>query len=185
MPFYTLVELSASFLESLLVIGTITRISGKRHKNPQHVLLILGAACVMTAIVTCMNMWESFSYLTIVIAATYSIFVTKLTSNGCLLLRTVSCMLTLFFLHTLDYVVGFSVSMIIGQSRDIFHGFELMMETGTIRIIYTVINKALQVSLFSYWGLNMKKSDNLIRDIWGFFSESPHHATLLCQFFSA
>lgn len=41
MPFYTLVELSASFLESLLVIGTITRISGKRHKNPQHVLLIL------------------------------------------------------------------------------------------------------------------------------------------------
>lgn len=157
MPFYTLVELSASFLESLLVIGTITRISGKRHKNPQHVLLILGAACVMTAIVTCMNMWESFSYLTIVIAATYSIFVTKLTSNGCLLLRTVSCMLTLFFLHTLDYVVGFSVSMIIGQSRDIFHGFELMMETGTIRIIYTVINKSLQVFLFFLLGAQYEK----------------------------
>lgn len=33
MPFYTLVELSASFLESLLVIGTITRISGKRHQE--------------------------------------------------------------------------------------------------------------------------------------------------------
>lgn len=157
MPLYTLVELSASFLESLLVIGTITRISGKRHKNPQHVLLILGAACVMTAIVTCMNMWESFSYLTIVIAATYSIFVTKLTSNGCLLLRTVSCMLTLFFLHTLDYVVGFSVSMIIGQSRDIFHGFELMMETGTIRIIYTVINKSLQVFLFFLLGAQYEK----------------------------
>lgn len=185
MPLYTLVELSASFIESLLVISTITRISGKKRTNPQHILLILAAACVMTTIVTFMNMRESFSYLTIVIAAAYSICITKLTSNGRLLLRTVSCVLTLFFLHTLDYVVGFSVSMIIGQSQDIFHGFELMMKTGTIRTIYTVITKLSKYPCFSYWGLNMKKSDNLIRDIWGFFSESPHHATLLCQFFSA
>ena len=103
MPLYTLVELSASFIESLLVISTITRISGKKHTNPQHILLILAATCVMTTIVTFMNMWESFSYLTIVIAAAYSICITKLTSNGRLLLRTVSCMLTLFFLHTLDH----------------------------------------------------------------------------------
>ena len=157
MPLYTLVELSASFIESLLVISTITRISGKKHTNPQHILLILAATCVMTTIVTFMNMWESFSYLTIVIAATYSICITKLTSNGHLLLRTVSCMLTLFFLHTLDYVVGFSVSMIIGQSQDIFHGFELMMKTGTIRTIYTVINKALQVSLFFLLGAQYEK----------------------------
>ena len=145
MLLYTLVELSASFIESLLVISTITRISGKKHTNPQHILLILAATCVMTTIVTFMNMWESFSYLTIVIAATYSICITKLTSNGRLLLRTVSCMFTLFFLHTLDYVVGFSVSMIIGQSQDIFHGFELMMKTGTIRTIYTVINKNQEI----------------------------------------
>ena len=157
MLLYTLVELSASFIESLLVISTITRISGKKHTNPQHILLILAATCVMTTIVTFMNMWESFSYLTIVIAATYSICITKLTSNGRLLLRTVSCMLTLFFLHTLDYVVGFSVSMIIGQSQDIFHGFELMMKTGTIRTIYTVINKALQVSLFFLLGAQYEK----------------------------
>lgn len=157
MPLYTLVELSASFIESLLVISTITRISSKKHTNPQHILLILAATCVMTTIVTFMNMWESFSYLTIVIAATYSICITKLTSNGRLLLRTVSCMLTLFFLHTLDYVVGFSVSMIIGQSQDIFHGFELMMKTGTIRTIYTVINKALQVSLFFLLGAQYEK----------------------------
>lgn len=157
MLLYTLVELSASFIESLLVISTITRISGKKHTNPQHILLILAATCVMTTIVTFMNMWESFSYLTIVIAATYSICITKLTSNGRLLLRTVSCMLTLFFLHTLDYVVGFSVSMIIGQSQDIFYGFELMMKTGTIRTIYTVINKALQVSLFFLLGAQYEK----------------------------
>lgn len=79
MLLYTLVELSASFIESLLVISTITRISGKKHTNPQHILLILAATCVMTTIVTFMNMWESFSYLTIVIAATYSICITKLT----------------------------------------------------------------------------------------------------------
>ena len=66
-------------------------------------------------------------------------------------------LLTLFFLHTLDYVVGFSVSMIIGQSQDIFHGFELMMKTGTIRTIYTVINKALQVSLFFLLGAQYEK----------------------------
>lgn len=59
--------------------------------------------------------------------------------------------------YTLDYVVGFSVSMIIGQSQDIFHGFELMMKTGTIRTIYTVINKALQVSLFFLLGAQYEK----------------------------
>lgn len=33
MPLYTLVELSASFIESLLVISTITRISGKKYNG--------------------------------------------------------------------------------------------------------------------------------------------------------
>lgn len=148
MSLYTIVELSASFIESLLVISTITRISGKKHRNPLHIFLILGFSCVMTIIVVCMNIWESFSYLTIAAAAVYSICITRFTSNGCLLLRTISCMLTLFFLHTLDYVVGFSVSMFIGKSQDIYYGFELIMKTGTIRITYTIINKSLQVILF-------------------------------------
>lgn len=46
MPLYTLVELSASFIESLLVISTITRISGKKRTNPAtHSIDSSGSMC--------------------------------------------------------------------------------------------------------------------------------------------
>ena len=148
MTIYTIVELSASLIESLLIINLITLMSGRKYGNIFNSLLVLGLASIQTVIVAFMNSLAAFSFVTILVASLYALIVTKFTSNGGILLRATACMLGMFFLHSFDYIVGFSVSLIFGHSKDIYHGFELMMRSGDTRTIYTMLNKSMQTLLF-------------------------------------
>lgn len=148
MTFYAFIELAASLIESVLIISTITQIGGKKFSGIKQLIWISGLSGVLTGIVTYMNSLAAFSFVTITIVVIYAICVTKFTSTGGFLLRALACILTLFFLHTFDYIIGFSSGLIFGDSNDIYHGFELMMRPGTTRVIYTVINKSLQILAF-------------------------------------
>ena len=57
-------------------------------------------------------------------------------------------MITLFFLHSFDYIIGFSTALSIADSPSIYHGYDAMMHNSTTRVICTLINKSLQTVLF-------------------------------------
>ena len=63
------------------------------------------------------------------------------------MLRSTACALAFFFMHTLDYLTGFSTALLVGDSSDINESFSLLMQPGITRLIYTLVDKGIQIAL--------------------------------------
>lgn len=99
----------------------------------------------MSLLVSYANTIETFSFFTILIGSSYSILITAFLSNGSFLLRFTLCIITLFFLHSFDSIIGFSCALIFGNSENVYASFIYIMQPGFLRILYTVINKSVQI----------------------------------------
>lgn len=145
---YQLVEIAATLVENTLILSTITQIAGKKYSGIKHICLIQVLNGIMAVTVSYLNSMATFSFVTIIVGIAYAIFSTRLTSNGSVLLRSVACMLIFFFLHSCDYVLGFSIGLFIEQASDLFHTFDLLMHPGLARTIYTLADKSIQIVVF-------------------------------------
>ena len=141
-----IVEILASWIENLLILSMITEISGKKENGKKFVFQILGF--LLTLLVSVLNAVSPFSFLTVLIGTFVLISVSKILTVGGILIRSVSCILALFFLHSLDYITGFTCALLIEGVPNIYSGFDVVMSPGTTRIIYTIVNKSIQIVLF-------------------------------------
>lgn len=146
--FYVVFELFASFVENLLIFGIITNIAVKKYPTSKQLMMVTLFSLVLTGVVSFLNSFEIFSFVTIFIGVFLFIFLSKLVTAGNLLLRATACALAFFFLHTIDYLTGFSTALILGSSSNINESFMTLASPEITRIIYTVINKLVQVVLF-------------------------------------
>lgn len=142
---YNIIDLLATILESTLVICSITFSSEFRFAKKQETLFIVLSILGMTLLVSYANTLETFSFFTILLGTSYAIAITKLLSKGKFLLRTTVCILTLFFLHSFDAINGFSCALIFGQSESVYESYIYIMQPGTLRILYTAVNKSIQI----------------------------------------
>ena len=145
---YRCVELLVTFIEGWTILSAITHMSGRRFSSKKNYLLLFVLAIVYTILVGYINTWKVFSFLTIAIAILFFIFSSMLTSTGDILLRSTSCMITVFVFNTLDYILGYLMAMIIGRSIDIYNGLNIIMQQGTTRVYYLFFVKAMQIGLY-------------------------------------
>lgn len=143
-----IVEILASWIENLLILSTITEISGRKQNGKKFVFQILGLGFLLTLLVSILNTVSPFSFLTIFLGAVVLISVSKLLTCGGVLIRSVSCILALFFLHSLDYITGFTCALLIEGVPNIYSGFDAAMTPGETRFIYTTVDKSIQTLLF-------------------------------------
>lgn len=136
-----IVEILASWIENLLILSTITEISGRKQNGKKFVFQILGLGFLLTLLVSILNTVSPFSFLTILLGAVVLIGVSKLLTSGGILIRSVSCILALFFLHSLDYITGFTCALLIEGVPNIYSGFDAAMTPGETRFIYTTVDK--------------------------------------------
>ncbi|WP_162611401.1 sensor histidine kinase [Anaeromassilibacillus sp. An200] len=141
-------EIATTAIESVLCLSAVAEMAGKRYGGRKHFALLFGLVMGMTIVVTFFNTLASFSFVTVVVAIIYIVFTSKFLSRGHCLIRSTACMITLFFLHSFDYIIGFSTALSIADSPSIYHGYDAMMHNSTTRVIYTLINKSLQTVLF-------------------------------------
>lgn len=147
--FYTVMEVIASIVENLMILGIICRIGGKKYSKGVHTVCLLALVAFLTIVVSILNSISIFSFYTIYIGIFLIIFSTRYLTKGSLLLRTTACILAFFFLHSFDYIVGFLIATLINPfSGNLYENFTVLMQPGTTRIIYLVVDKAAQVTLF-------------------------------------
>ena len=115
-----IVEILASWIENLLILSTIAEISERKQKGKKFVFRILGLGVVLTVLVSALNAVSPFSFLTVFLGAVVLVSVSKLLTSGGILIRSVSCILDLFFLHSLDYITGFTCALLIEGVPNIY-----------------------------------------------------------------
>lgn len=141
-------EIATTAIESVLCLSAVAEMAGKRYGGRKHFALLFGLVAGMTVVVTFFNTLASFSFVTVAVAIIYIVLATKLLSQGHCLIRSTACMIALFFLHSFDYIIGFSTALFIADSPSIYHGYDAIMHNPTTRVIYTLINKSFQTALF-------------------------------------
>ncbi|MBR5497219.1 MAG: GHKL domain-containing protein [Clostridia bacterium] len=146
--FYQFMELFATFIESVIVISVASCMAQKRYTGKKHILLVLLFSVIETVIITLLNSWQFFSFVTIGFGLVSIFIILNFISKGNILLKITSSVVTWFFMFAVDYLLSYSIVMIMGKSVDISQGVSLILTPGTTRTVFLLTDKALQIAIF-------------------------------------
>lgn len=142
-----LIELSATFIECLVLLLTTITASGKRYHGKRAWWLILIMALIPTFLIDLLNQWRAFSYITPLVSVGFLIFISSpILSTGSLLVRSYSCILPLLFIQCIDYILVILFGHFIGSPENFFTLF--VTTSGVNRTAFLITNKAIDVILF-------------------------------------
>ncbi len=145
---YQGLEYFATIVEGVVFLSATTLLSGKRFGGKRLYLTIGGFTVLYTVLISVLNSWEAFSFVTIAISGLCIFFASKITSPGGMILRAAAVFLVWFFLYSVDYILGYSLAMIVGRSPDVYKGFAVIMQPGLVRGIYILSDKFIQIAVF-------------------------------------
>lgn len=142
-----IVEVGATFTECVLVLSVITEASGRRFSAWKNLFLLIVFSLYSTALVTILNCFKSFSYITPVISMVFLIFVTsKILSSGSLLIRSSSCILAMLMIQCIDYIVLVVFGHLTGTSDNFFTLF--VTTVGVNRTLFITIDKLIDIVIY-------------------------------------
>lgn len=145
---YQFFELFATFIEGVLAIFVSTSLAGRKLSIKQNILYGLSMSIIYTILITLLNKWQVFSFTTIAIAIAFTFVAIYFTTKGSFWYKACAAMLTWFFIHAFDYIVSYTLIMLFGKSADVSIGIQLILNPGTNRLVYILVNKSLQIALF-------------------------------------
>ena len=163
---YQFFDLLATVLEGALMIDVTAKVAGPRYEGKKQIA-VQGILCIVyTLVIVIMNQIQVFFFTTMV-AAICNILLATISTRGNLRLKCIGCVLVFFLLHTLDAVIGFSCVLFMKQSADVYQSFIMIMQPGITRIIYTIVNKTIQISFYLILRSYLKRIKELsIRSQW-------------------
>ncbi len=147
---YQFVEVFATYIEWTIVVAVASSMAQRKYTGKKHILLVCFFTFCATVLITYLNTLHSFSYITIGIGLIYSFVAVIILSSGNLLLKATSTVLIWVFMFAVDYILVYSILMIIGRSINVTHGVSLIMTPGTLRTIFLVTDKLIQVMIFAF-----------------------------------
>lgn len=163
---YKIIELAATLIETLLMLSAINAISGQRYHTKKYILLLFLSAICQVSFVSWMNTISAFSFLTPVCSMLIIIFlISKILSNGTLLIRMTSCVITFFVIQSIDYILFIGMGLLYGNPTEIFTTF---MFPGTLRSAFLFLNKATDVGIFVLLRKDMHKLSHLRKSLQEF-----------------
>lgn len=148
MRLYQVVELAATLCENAVVLCAISEIGGKKGTRKQYLWGTLLAIAIHTVFISIFNSFSPFSFITIGISLTLAVLLTGITSKGSILLRSTACILTYSVIHAMDYVVLFLFCMAMATPVLDSYSFSILLDHGTDRCLYLLVDKLLGVLLF-------------------------------------
>ena len=141
-------EVLATVIEGLILFFVAGSMCKRRYDNKKHYALAFVNTAVYTVIITLMNTYVTFSFVTLTSAILLTLIGVSLLSNDRFINKLSATMLVWFFISALDYVLSFSMIMIIGKSTDISKGIPLILNPGKTRLIFLAVVKGLQLIIF-------------------------------------
>ena len=146
--FYQFMELFATFVEFVIVISVASSTAQKRYTGKKHIFLVFLFSVIATVVITILNTWQIFSFITIGFGLVYIFLILNFISTGNALLKITASVVTWFFMFAVDYLLSYSIVMIMGKTVDISQGVSLILSPGTTRTVFLLTDKALQTAIF-------------------------------------
>ncbi len=160
MQYFFLVEWAATFVESLILLCTITAASGRRYDKSRHCLAILLSTVCLTVLINVLNNISTFSFLTPVISMCVVIFIlSRITSTGSLLIRSTICIMTYLVIITAGYVVFVLIRVV--YVGDIYSAFTIFMSPGPFRVVFLAVDKMIDALLYFFVRKSLSKISTL------------------------
>lgn len=147
MKYFYLLEWAATLVEDLVILCTITTISGRRQqRKSQHYLFVILSSMCLTVLVNFLNSISLFSFITPIISICFSTFVlSRITSTGSTLLRGTACIMAYSVILTVDYIVIALFGVLMGWSENTF---SIIIVPGIPRAILLIITKSADVLIY-------------------------------------
>lgn len=140
-------EAGATFIECILILSAIMTSSGKRYIGWKNNILIVTFSLCSTALICTLNSLYLFSYITPVISMTLIIFISsKIMTKGHLLTRSITCILSLLLIQSIDYIVVIIFAHTTSASSSFFTVF--VSSQGINRIAFLVIDKLIDIGIY-------------------------------------
>ena len=142
-----IVELFATFTECVVILSVITASSTRRIPGRKGLFLLIAFSLCSTILVTILNFLDEFSYITPLVSMTFIIFVTsKILSTGSLLTRSITCILSLLLIQSIDYIVVIIFAHTISATSTFFTIF--VTSQGINRIAFLIIDKLIDIGFY-------------------------------------
>lgn len=146
-PCYWLFEIGATYIENIVILATVTRSSGIKFSKRMHIPLLFLFSALTTIIVDRMNQIQDFSYMTPLFSMAFVVFISsRILSNGSLLIRSISAILSYLIIQCIDYIVVILIGHFIGKTEDFFTVF--VSTPGIHRITFLIIDKSIDVVFY-------------------------------------
>lgn len=141
-------EVMATLCENIIILYAITEIAGSKYKERKQFFYILALSVFFSVFITILNTFSLFSFITIAMSFTIAILLSKITSKGTLLLRTLACILVYLVIHAIDYILLFSFCFILEKPVVDTLSFSILLDASPQRCFYLVLNKIFDILLF-------------------------------------
>lgn len=138
-----LAEIAATFIESTVALATVTTICKPRYQGWKHTgRLLLFSGC-LTVIITLLNVWSPFSYLTSLVAIVYiAFFSSRCTPLKSVFARCSFCLFTYIVIQVMDYIILVLYGLVLQIPQSVF---EVLMEPSPLRVTYIFTAKFCDV----------------------------------------
>lgn len=182
-PCYWLIEIGATYIENIVILATVTCSSGIKFSKRLHIPLLFLFSALTTVIVDMMNQIQDFSYLTPLLSMAFVVFISsRILSNGSLLIRSISAILSYLIIQCIDYIVVILIGHFIGKAENFFTVF--VSTSGIHRITFLVIDKSIDVVIYLLLRKQLPGLSKLTSRLHGYllFLSAISYAVMQCLF---
>lgn len=142
-----IVEVGATLVECILILSAIMVSSRKRYTGWKNYILLIAFSVCSTTIVSILNSFDIFFYITPVISMTFIIFISsRIISTGHVLTRSIACILSLLLIQCIDYIVVIIFAHTTSASSTFFTVF--VSSQGINRIVFLIIDKLIDIGFY-------------------------------------
>ncbi len=147
MQYFNLLEWMATLVENLVLLCSITAASGRRQQQKsQHYFFVILSSICLTVLISFLNLISIFSFFTPIISICFAtLFLSRITSTGSLLLRGTACIMAYSVILTVDYIFIALCGLLLGWSENTF---SIIIVPGMPRAILLVIAKSTDALLY-------------------------------------
>ena len=146
---YQTAEILATVIEGLILFSVSSEMVGKRFNKKHHTISVLLCTIVYTIIITIMNQRELFSFVTLSTAILLTFLGLLFISTGKIINKLTATVLIWLFVNATDYLISYSLIMIIGKSFDVSQGISLIISPGKTRLLFLILLKVFQIIIFT------------------------------------
>ena len=144
---YQFFELFATFVEGFVILTVIGNMCEKRFSKHKNLIFTLLFTVTYTAIIALLNQLQLFSFATVTMAIIFSLGVNFILYKGNIPLRLSSTMITWFFMHSFEYVLTYTIVLLVSMRSSISEGFLTILTSGPSRVMFIMGGKLAELIL--------------------------------------